>query len=1082
MSAEQPKKKAARRGARWLDENFNKLVVAIIALVTVYAGLVAYLQTWADNGYSTAVREGQTLAMDALGNEMSSRQRENYDFSLYTTWSEWEERYSQAEGVDDAAAARAQDVMDLIAPLTPLLDESGAYFTPETLTQTYWANVDAYHVDTNLVETTRLLEKRAFAIERASVWNGKSDGYVTVLTVLAVALFLYGLSTTMKGGLRYVFGVAGTILISLAVAGTVNLTLRPIVTVPDEAIAAYAEGQGRMWTADYKGAVESFDRAVAAYPHYANALAARGKAHLRADDYEAAVVDFMQSIEHGRESVSTYWELGWAHYLLGDYEASMAASRRALELDPDLLPVVMNLATAQLASGDTEGAMFQYELALTMAADPNAAVPISWSHLYLRESINDLDRLLAALDGQTGFEDEPDLSRVADRAALRDAADAARQRLKEGLISLEVAGQPRMEPAGATLSPLTFARYVGRTGALVGQADIFARGELSIVDSLSFENLPQGAVVSRRVTRQWSDEPGTLEILPTMGQDLTWEGDPSGTWQHEMIAPWPGDRGLRDGRYVVEYYVNVQLMQSGSFLVPASDEPTIGPIAFGTACSSGGVPDVAAVVFPAGVVKLYSMVTYSGVSDGTVVWSNWYRDGALYSSWANTSLAGWGSQCFSLNNVPAGDYRLDLVVEGQTEPVQSASFRVLDIPAYLAAIGPEPDDSVFYLDLGDAYAYAGDVQNAAARYQQAIDRNLACDECYYRWWSLLYEQGDYQAAADKLQQAIALSPKEYTYLSDLGETYYQLGDEEAAVAAYRQAIPLNPAMVYNEWANTLYNLDRYEEAAAKYEQSLELNPDDEVVHANLGGVYRELERYDEAVAEFERALALDPTYATPYNKWGDTLYDQGRYAEAAEKYQKAMDLDPSAPLYASNLGWATYQLGEYEQAAAAFQQAVELDPSQASDWNKWGDALYALERYTEAAEKYEQAIELRPAVALYHSNLAWAYFMLDQFDAAEVAFGQAVDLQPDSATDWNMWGRCLYELQRYAEAAEKHEQAVVLVPDSALYHYNLGFDYYVLARDTEALAQFQQAADLAAQAGDEDLRQDAQNMIDQLQQ
>ena len=454
MTADQPQAKNSRRGlrrpagVRWLDENLNSVVVTLIALVTVFAGLVAYLETGADNAYSVAVREGQTLAMDALGNEMSSRQRENYDFALYTTWSEWEERYSQTQGADETAAARARHVMDLIAPQSPLLDETGPYFTPETLTRTYGADVGAYHVDMNLVETTRLLEKRAFAIERASVWNAKADGYVTVLTVLAVALFLFGLSTTMKGGLRYVFVVAGSILVGLAVTGTVDLALRPILTIPDEAIAAYAEGKGRTWTLDYEGAVESFDRAVAAYPAYTNALAERGKAHLRADDYEAAVADFMLAIEQGRESASTYWELGWAHYLLGNYEASLAASRRGLELDPDLLPVLLNIATAQLASGDAEGAMFEYELALTLAADPNAAVPISWNHLYLRETVNDLDRLLAAVGGQTDFADAPDLSRVTDRAALRTAAEAARQRLKEGLVSLEVAGQPRMEPAG----------------------------------------------------------------------------------------------------------------------------------------------------------------------------------------------------------------------------------------------------------------------------------------------------------------------------------------------------------------------------------------------------------------------------------------------------------------------------------------------------------------------------------------------------------------------------------------------------------------------------------------------------------
>jgi tetratricopeptide (TPR) repeat protein len=480
-----------------------------------------------------------------------------------------------------------------------------------------------------------------------------------------------------------------------------------------------------------------------------------------------------------------------------------------------------------------------------------------------------------------------------------------------------------------------------------------------------------------------------------------------------MIAPWPGDRGLQAGRYLVEYYLNGQLMQVTGFDVPPAEEPTIGPIAFGTDCSSGGVPNVAATIFPAGVAELHAMVNYSGLPQGTIVWSDWYRDGALYARWSSDSLVEWGSQCFNLNDVPPGDYRFELTIEGQAEAVQSASFHVLAIGDYLQAIGPEPDDAIFHLDLGNAYAYAGDIQQAAAHYQQAIDRDPACAECYYRWWSVLYDQGDYAAAAEKLRQASNLRPNEYDYLSDLAETYYQLGDEAAAVAAYRQALPLNPGRIYNRWGNSLYSLERYAEAAHKYEQSLELEPDDEVKLANLGGAYHKLGRYKEAVAAFEQALALDPSFDTVYNKWGDVLYDQARYAEAAEKYRQAAELDPGEALYYSNLGWAGFQLGEHEPAAAAFQQAVELDPGRAGDWN--------------------------------------------------------------------MWGEVLYELERYAEAAEKHGQAAALRPGIALYHYNLGLDYYYLARDVEALAQFQEAADLAAQAGDQDLQQRAEEMIDVLQ-
>jgi tetratricopeptide (TPR) repeat protein len=1084
MDSEPRPKKAARARLqsrplfRRIDEHFNDVIVVFIALVTVFTGLIAYLESWADNHYAAATRDGQVLAMDALGNEISSRQRESYDFSLYTTWSEWQERHNQATGSDLALAARSLRVADLIAPLTPLLDESQPYFTPETVTQTYAVDLDAYHVANNLIQTTIFLEKRAFAIETASIWNGKADGYVTVITVLAVALFLYGLSTTIKTGMRYLFAIVGTFLVGLATLGALDLTLRPVPVVPPEAIEAYARGVGLSYTAEYEEASQAFDAALLAYPDYGNAYHERGKAHLRAEDLAAAVADFLQAIEHGHEAASTYWELGWAYYLLGDYPASVGAGRHGLQLDPSLLPVVMNIGTALLAGGDSEAAMEQYELGLAMAADPNSTVPLAWNHLYLRESVNDLDRLIAALDGQTGFVDEPDLSHVADRAALRAAADAARLRLKEGMVALEVAGRPRLEETQASLSPLTFARFVGRMGDLLGESDTFARGELAVVAALSYDNLPPGAVVSRRVLWQWTDEPGLLESLPTMGEDLVWDGGAAGTWQHVLKSPWPGDRGLRPGHYLVEYYVNSHLLQTASFDVPQDDVPTLAAIAFGTDCGSGGIPVGAAGTFPAGTSKIYGLVNYSGIPKGSRVVAQWVRDGERSLDDELVTASSWGSLCYDLDLAPPGEYRLDLAVDGQV--LQSATFEVLEIDGYRQAIGQEPDDPRFHLDLGDAYAHAGDAPQAAAHYERAIQLDAACARCYYQWWSILYDQGSYAEAATKLQQAIELRPKEYDYLTSLAKTYYKLGQEQEAIAAYRQAIPLNPAYVYNDWGNALYNLERYEEAAAKYGQSLELNPDDEVVHANLGGAYRELGQYEKAAAEFEQAVSLDPGYASAYNRWGDTLYDQERYAEAMEKYQRAADLAPGEALYVSNLGWAAYNLKQYEQAAASFQRAVEFDPQRPADWNKWGDALYALGQYSEAADRYQEAMELRPDIALYPSNLGWAYFALDDYEQAAAGFQRAVELDGGRASDWNMWGRALYEQGLYREAAEKHQRAVDASPETAVYHLNLGIDYYQLGEDDMARTELRRAAELATQEGDQDLRQSAEEMLDLL--
>jgi tetratricopeptide (TPR) repeat protein len=1077
---------------RSLDEHFSSVIVVLIASVTVFAGVIAFLETRASNHYAEMVRHGQALAMDALGYDMSSRQQENYDFYLYTTWNEWRRRGSQAlRDGNEIVAARSDEIAASISPLTPLLDRDKGYFLPETETETEYVDFYGYHVDTNLITTTMLLEERAFAIETANIWNSKADGYVTILTVLAVSLFLYGLSTTIKGGLRYLFAIVGTFLVGLALLSMASLTLRPVPAIPSEAIGWYGQGVGLSYIGDYEGALEAFDSAVEAYPHYGNAFYGQADAQFAVRDYRAAEQAYLRAMENGHDDRSTRWNLGWTYYLLGDYQKSQEVSRQALELDPNLSPVVMNVAFALLAGGDTEAAMNEFEVALSIAADANSPIPPSWNHLYLRETLNDLDRLIAALDGQTGFYQEPDLSQVADRAGLREAADAARLRVKEGMVSIEAAGAPRLERVEAGLSPITFARELGPAGELLGQGQIFPDGEPWIVASISYQDLPAGAVVSRRVMRYWSSEPGTVEYLPTMGEDLVHEGESTGIFKHAMKAPWPGDLGLSPGRYAVEYYVNGHLIQTGSFTVATQDTPTLGPIVFATDRASGGVPLGAADLFPAGVAQVYGIFNYSGVPQDSEVTARWYREGGPYSQETDL-MGGWGDWYFSLSDVPRGDYRLDLHLAEEEEPLQSAAFRVVDVDDYLHTVGAEPDDALFHLELGNALAAAGRFQEANARYQRATELDPECARCYQRWWSALREQGDYGAALEKLEKAIELRPQEYTYLCDLGATYFLAGDEEKAADAYRKAVPDNPAYVYNQWGDAFYDQERYEEARTRYQQAIELdpnkslyhsnlgwanlkleeydqavdafqravalNPGSEVDQANLGEVYYKMKEYDLAIAAFERSVALAPGYAWAYNRWGDVLYDQAQYLEAAAKYQQAIDLVPDSALYHSNLGWASYQAGEYGKASAAFEQATGLDPERPADYNKWGDALYALEQYAEAAARYQRAIELAPDVSLYHFNLGFAYYLLEEYEGAAAALQRAVELDPEDDIAYNVWGHVAYDLGYYQEAAGRYGRAVELQPDVAVYHYNLGLAFYQLGDSAGAIAEFEEAA------------------------
>jgi tetratricopeptide (TPR) repeat protein len=1037
--------------SRWFDSHYNDVAVVIIALVTVLTGLAAFLQNWASNRYASDIRHSQTLAMDALGQDMSSRQREGYDFYLYTTWNEWDWRRIRAKDYDPALAERSSQIADMIVPLTPLLN--APYYNPDT----GYSNLSDYHAAVNLVTTTMLLEERTFTVARANVWNGKADGYVTVLTLLAVSLFLYGLSTTIKGGMRFMFAIVGVFLVGAAVLWMVQLTFSPVPVVPQEAIVQYARGEGFYWGGHTDEAKAAYNAALQAYPEYGSAWKAQAGLYLDAGEYADAAKDYEQAIAYGQDDIGTYWDLGWTYYLAGDYQASLEASRQALDMDPNLFPVRMNVATALLASGQTETAMQEYEQGLLIAASPSTAMPASWSHLYLRETVNDLERLIHTLDGQTGFYQSPDLRNVADRTTLRAAAERARKRIKEGIVALETTGSPQVQPTGATLSSLSFARYAGRRGDLLGQADTFPRGLLSVVVAVPYENLSPGAVLSRRVMRL--DLDGVLEHLPTMGADITWNGAASGTLHDELESPWPGNRGLLPGTYTVEYYVNGNLLQAGSFDIPDEDTPIVGPLVFALDTGNSGLAYGPDSIFPAGVSQVRGQFTYSGLESGTKVLGQWYRNGLPYSQ--DSSIRnGWGSENFSISDVPPGEYRLELSIEGQDQVLQAAGFQVVDVASYLQAIGREPDDALFHRGLGDAYAYSGDYAEAEAHYARSTEFDPQCTECYHQWWSALYDQGKYQEAAEKLQQSIDLNPKEYTYLTDLGKTYYRAGDEESAKAAFRKAIPANPAYVYNVWGNALYSQERYQEALAKYQQAAELRPDEAVYYANQGDAYDELGQYDQAAAAYEQATMVNPSYASAYNKWGNMLYAQEDYAGAADKYQLAIEQDPSNAVYHTNLGMAYDNLGQSDLAATEYEQAVTLDPGYDSAWNRWGNILYSQGDYAGAAEKYQQAVALQPTEAVYHANLADAYYQQDEYALAAAEYEQATTLDPTYDYAWNRWGNSLYAQGDYAGAAEKYQQAVTLIPDDAVYHANLAGAYYQQSEYTLAAAEYEQAVTL----------------------
>ena len=148
----------------------------------------------------------QELRVEALGRQVSGDARVNYDYNTaYQSWQELDLLATSAENRgDEKAAARYSELRDSMVTLSPML--AAPYFDAEK------GNVDIarYEADTYLVEITGLQERFLASSLVKDAWDGKANTYIVHLTLLAVSLFLFGMSVMVSGSTtRWIFATTG---------------------------------------------------------------------------------------------------------------------------------------------------------------------------------------------------------------------------------------------------------------------------------------------------------------------------------------------------------------------------------------------------------------------------------------------------------------------------------------------------------------------------------------------------------------------------------------------------------------------------------------------------------------------------------------------------------------------------------------------------------------------------------------------------------------------------------------------------------------------------------------------------------
>ncbi|MGK7950232.1 MAG: tetratricopeptide repeat protein [Xenococcaceae cyanobacterium] len=242
---------------------------------------------------------------------------------------------------------------------------------------------------------------------------------------------------------------------------------------------------------------------------------------------------------------------------------------------------------------------------------------------------------------------------------------------------------------------------------------------------------------------------------------------------------------------------------------------------------------------------------------------------------------------------------------------------------YQLVVQLEPDNSRALAKLARVMMHQGNIEGAVTTYQTAIDQAISQKpkqpKWFYRWvytelGEALEKNGQIEEAIAVYQKAIEIVPENCRIYPKLAKLIMRQGNIEGAVTAYQKAItqaqkPKQPKWfyrwVYTELGEALEKNGQIEEAIASYHKAIAFQPDHSIVYAHLARAMMAQKNTQEAITAYQKAIALQPKQPIwVYVGLGDALNQNGQVDEAIAVYQKAIDLYPKKPeLYVKQSQW-----------------------------------------------------------------------------------------------------------------------------------------------------------------------------------
>jgi tetratricopeptide (TPR) repeat protein len=270
---------------------------------------------------------------------------------------------------------------------------------------------------------------------------------------------------------------------------------------------------------------------------------------------------------------------------------------------------------------------------------------------------------------------------------------------------------------------------------------------------------------------------------------------------------------------------------------------------------------------------------------------------------------------------------------------------------------------------------------------------------------LLADDGDYQAAADALQQAIDFDPRSAYLRISLAQFLLAIGEEKRALEVAEEALQQNPGL-----------LD---------------------VHLLLGGIYFRDQDFRNAVLHFKKVLEIAPEHENAYLHLTVAYGRLGEQDAALATIRELLEKKPDSLAGKLTLGRLYHELQMNLQAEEVYRELVATQPGLVASYLELGALLEAVERPDEAIELYRSGLKKHSRNLMLRRRLIRLLVQSKEYSQALTELQVLVDLNPDDRESRRKIGLILLEQGLWAGAEKVFSQLLTQEPDAeqTLFYY-----------------------------------------------